>query len=682
MRFRTKVAISLLIGGVVPLGLVLKIEMDRLANYSRDTAVASMQTQIQLKGQAVESYFGQVVQLSQSLASRPETSGAARALARTAGDIVEREELVVDDAGLTARYAEQVQMTPGADPSLVTQWTGKLDEAARRLQQVFIVANTEPLGDKDKVDNPGDGSAYSSLHRANHPMFRDFKERFGFYDLFLIDPVEGRIVYSVEKETDFGTSLLNGPFADSAFGRAAQAMIAAKGKGAPFVLADFEPYAPSYGEEAAFILVPVWDKTEFGGILAFQVPLDFANQLLSGTADGKETSDTYIVGADHRLRSIPRFGDGLLIGSEVDSDLIRLAIEQGEGVVTATNKRQLPVLAAFRKLDLPGVDWRILSEVTEAEAMAEAVAMRKSALYSGGMAALVMLVLGFLLSGWLLRPLKRLGSDMQDQAASAVQMLRSASVQARASAETMASTAEETSRQTKSVLSGAEQMSSDVIGVASSVDALSNSISGVVKGIVQTSELVEDAAERAEVARKMLTELETVATRITGIVTLIHDVANQTNLLSLNAAIEASHAGAAGRGFAVVATEIRKLAARTTEQTEEIAGEVRQVLSTVSRNAEVIRSISEGIGQVNEQAHGISVTAGQQGAVTQEIAGRMAKTAERVSDASASIKQVHSASTDAARAATEMLGGVQLVEAATNIMDGALTGFVRRVHGL
>lgn len=87
-------------------------------------------------------------------------------------------------------------------------------------------------------------------------------------------------------------------------------------------------------------------------------------------------------------------------------------------------------------------------------------------------------------------------------------------------------------------------------------------------------------------AAKLLLELEQVAGRITGIVTLINDVANQTNLLALCAAVEASHAGVAGRGFAVVASNIRKLAARTTDSTDQIAGEVRSMLSAVKRNSE------------------------------------------------------------------------------------------------
>jgi methyl-accepting chemotaxis protein len=129
-----------------------------------------------------------------------------------------------------------------------------------------------------------------------------------------------------------------------------------------------------------------------------------------------------------------------------------------------------------------------------------------------------------------------------------------------------------------------------------------------------------------------------------------------------------------------VAAEIRKLAARTTQSTEEIAGEVRMVLNTVSRNADAIRSISASIGKVNDKARVISVSAEQQGAVTLDIAGRMAQTAGRVAEANSSLTEVQGASIHAATAASDVLGGVVAVERAASEMDLALTGFVQRVQ--
>ena len=82
------------------------------------------------------------------------------------------------------------------------------------LQYHYIVANPNPEGEKDLLDDAGDDSEFTAVHRIIHPILRDFVHEFGFYDLFLIDG-SGHIVYTVSKEVDLGTNLLDGPYQDT-----------------------------------------------------------------------------------------------------------------------------------------------------------------------------------------------------------------------------------------------------------------------------------------------------------------------------------------------------------------------------------------------------------------------------------------------------------------------------------
>lgn len=679
MRFKWKVAIALLVGGLVPTVVALKLGLDQFESYSRHVAEKEVRTSMALKSAAVRQEFEEVLNVATTIAFLPTTRTALKSL-DSAADALEHDVKVTPDLELlAARYDEQARLTPDADPAARERWSGSLDTIAVKLQHLYISANPEAIEEKALLADAGDGSTYSRLHAEIHPVYRDLAARYGFYDIFIIEPHQGRIIYSVAKEVDFATSLIDGPYSGTAFARAAQQMIASGGA-EPYLFADFEPYEPSYNAQAFFMMVPVKREGILIGLLAMQLPVDFANSQLAVAEDGRSSQVSFLIGPDGRSRSATGDVEGHDPETVMTGPAVEAALRGEQGVIEDVNVQGEAVFAGYQPLDLPGLDWALISQVPQDEVMAMAIASRRESMVTGGIVALAVLVGGLALSQWLLLPVKRLGRDMQTQVSGVIAALRDASHKARGAAEAMASTAEETKRQTSEVRAGADMTAGDVAGVASAVDQLSSSINEVVEGIRQTTDLVGHAAIRAGDAARLLADLERVAGRITGIVTLINDVANQTNLLSLNAAVEASHAGEAGRGFAVVASEIRKLAARTAASTEEIAGEVRTVLDTVKRNAEAIRSISSSIDKVNDQARTISSTAEQQGAVTQSIAVRMSQTAHRVTEATQSLSGVQGASDGAVQAANDVLEGMVSVETAAAEMDAALGRFALRVR--
>ena len=142
--------------------------------------------------------------------------------------------------------------------------------ASRYLQYQYIAANPNPVSRKQLLDQASDGSAYSRVHGLHHPIFRNIVAKFGYYDMFLINP-QGQIVYTVFKETDFASDLQTGPYRDSNLAGLIRQVIASKEKGFTN-LADFAAYDPSYGAPASFIAAPIFSGSRLVGCWPFRCP--------------------------------------------------------------------------------------------------------------------------------------------------------------------------------------------------------------------------------------------------------------------------------------------------------------------------------------------------------------------------------------------------------------------------
>jgi methyl-accepting chemotaxis protein len=140
--------------------------------------------------------------------------------------------------------------------------------------------------------------------------------------------------------------------------------------------------------------------------------------------------------------------------------------------------------------------------------------------------------------------------------------------------------------------------------------------------------IAEKAVGEAERTNSEINGLDQAAKRIGDVVKLITAVAEQTNLLALNATIEAARAGEAGKGFAVVASEVKALAGQTAKATEEISAQIDAMQQATVRSVDAIGSIQRIIVEVGEITTTIAAAVTEQGAATQEIA-RSADTASR-----------------------------------------------------
>ncbi|MEM6394107.1 MAG: methyl-accepting chemotaxis protein [Planctomycetota bacterium] len=239
--------------------------------------------------------------------------------------------------------------------------------------------------------------------------------------------------------------------------------------------------------------------------------------------------------------------------------------------------------------------------------------------------------------------------DVILEVSGATRDVASAATEIAASSEEMAAGMSEQSGQIQQVSAAVEEMSASVVEVAKKSADASNSAQHSGETAEQGGTVVQDTiagmtsiSEAVVASAASVQELGKRGDEIGQVINVINDIADQTNLLALNAAIEAARAGEHGRGFAVVADEVRKLADRTTQATEEIADSITAIQSEttgavdkmnagteqvevgVAKAREAGESLSQIVSSANEVAEmirSIAAAAEQQSAAAEEVSG-------------------------------------------------------------
>ncbi len=335
------------------------------------------------------------------------------------------------------QYVPELNKTLGFEQVTAEEIMPRTDRAAE-AQSLFIVENPNKRGERGKLVDHAVSNPYTLAHFTYHGWLRDLADRLKLYDLIIVSET-GSIVYSVGKEPEFGTSLVDGPYAATNIGRLFRQVLAEHRKGYVKVT-DFEFYAPSNGIPCMFIATPVYANFKLIGVLIGQISNDELSRTMNGEkswrADGfGETGFAYITGQSMLLRNEHRafveHRDRFLTNAqtigyrapEIDAmrrqnttvlhfrmniEGVRKAMLGETGIVTARNLLGQETLQAYTPLNIPDLSWVLGAHIEQAEILAPLDRLRRTMTIVACALTLLSTLLAMMLASRFVKPITAL----------------------------------------------------------------------------------------------------------------------------------------------------------------------------------------------------------------------------------------------------------------------------------
>ena len=274
----------------------------------------------------------------------------------------------------------------------------------------------------------------------------------------------------------------------------------------------------------------------------------------------------------------------------------------------------------------------------------------------------------------------RFADDFETAVGAIVSNVSASAVQLESAASTLTRTAETTQTLSSQVAGVSEQASSNMQSVATATEELSASVEEIGRQVRDSSRIAEAAVVQAKETDGRIGKLSHAAQQIGEVVKLITAIAEQTNLLALNATIEAARAGEAGRGFAVVASEVKSLASQTAKATDEISSHIAGMQGATAESVAAIKEIGATIGQISTIATSIASAVEEQGAATQEIACSVQNVAQGTQAAATDIGQVNRGAAETGSASEEVLNSAKTLSAESTRLRAELDRFMANIR--
>jgi len=441
----TRLAVAVLLVSIVPLLGSVIIAQINVGESTDDLVRLRLDAYADTSVNELANYVAEVESGVRILGASRSTAEAVRQFAAAGSELAElsAEDVEDEEAALLEYYA--VVFNPALESvrgeSVDASEFSFTDPGAIYLQSAWIAQNPFELLKKGLLTDAGDGTTWTEVHREFHPGLRETADRFGYSDLYLVEPENNIVVYSVGKDNTLATSLNSGPYASTALAKAVRS--ASDLLEPSLAVEDFAAFAPALDEPVAFLATPLIEDGELMGVLAVSVTSDGISDVLTRAwREGRRdtTGEVYLVGQDRRMRSISRefvedpeaylsrveeIGDvdpidlnrmaaleTTVVFQPVDSVAVRSGLSGETGIVEGQNYLEEEVVTAYRQVPSE-FDWLLVTEIGSTELAQPVSDLNRQAVVMTAVFVVLITFIAVSWANWFVSPLRRISSALQ-----------------------------------------------------------------------------------------------------------------------------------------------------------------------------------------------------------------------------------------------------------------------------